>query len=98
MLTDGKPTQWHPGKGQDARGSAGVHQERGMRGEKHPGPFGFAQGRLGRPSAFLSSETGRLFQRNEGKPMTTRDAEGGSAHSTLRRWHRSHGEGADRKT
>jgi len=49
VLTDGKPTQWNPSKGRDSKGSAGVHEERGMRGEKHQGPFAFAQGRLGRP-------------------------------------------------
>ena len=67
MLTDGKPTQGNSSNRQDSRGSAGVHEERGMRGEKHQ--------ELGRPSAFLSIETGRLFQRNEGKPMTTRESD-----------------------
>ena len=51
MLTDGKPIQWHPSNGQEAKGSAGVHEERGMRGEKHQ--------ELGRPCSFLSRYMGQ---------------------------------------
>jgi len=55
VTTDGKPTQRNPSKGEILEGLPGlrelsrtVHEERGMREEKHQGPFGKLRAGFGR--------------------------------------------------